>query len=430
MQTVKKTMLSLAILTLLTLIIAGAQFTEISSANFFPDPGPDLPRIYIRANGNVEPATAPIERSGDVYKLTGNIAMHTIVIQRDNIVLDGSGYLIEGNKSWTGLAPSWGDAGNNGIISTGRNNVNITNLNIERFSSGVRISGSSNISIVENRFNEEAAVFDSPMGIVAEASSYVLIENNNFTSINGPAIACNGTNITITRNTLTDIADSVDGCIALQGSSNTITNNFIQTASPSIRLGSAYSSIIARNHITGSLAFVSASNNQIFQNNLTGIRLIFSSNNTFFGNNMTNNLVYDTVALDQGTVNNTFYANTFQTNCTIRIQDAGATFWDNGTIGNYWADYNGTDSNGDGIGDSPYIITAVKWDTTVGGDVSFVAGQDNYPLMAPYNVENGAIVLPQAESFLAIIVAIAVAVAVIVSAILLVLYNRKRQRLG
>jgi len=264
------------------------------------------------------------------------------------------------------------------------------------------------------------------MGIVAEASSYVLIENNNFSRIYGPAIACNGTN-TIKANTLTDIADSMYGSIAIQGSSNTITDNIIDTASPSIRLGSAYSTIIARNHITGSLAFVSASNNQIYQNNLTGIRLIFSSNNTFFCNNMTNNAVYDTIALDQGTKNNTFYANTFPTNCIIRIQDAGTTFWDNGTIGNYWSNYNGTDSTGDGIGDSPYIITGVKWDNDAQGDVSLVAGQDNYPLMAPYDTENDEVVLPPQEPFsmLLIVGAFITAIAVVGAGLLLVRKRRK-----
>jgi hypothetical protein len=421
----KRTLLASAIiLTLLTLLVAG-EFTQLSSANFFPDPGPDLPRIYIRSNGDVEPATAPIERLGSTYKLTGEITMKTIVIQRDNIVLDGFGHLIEGNESWTGLAPHFGDAGNNGIIITGRNNINITNLDIEKFTAGVRISSSSHVNIVGNGFSEEAAVFDTPAGIVIDASSHVLIENNSFTSIRGPAIFCNGTNITVKGNSLVDIIDGVDGSIALTGSSNMITDNQIEAASPSIRLGSADSNLIARNNITGDVSFVSCSNNVVFGNNLTSIRLIFSSKNTIFGNHMTNNL---SLELDQGTANNTFYGNTFPINCSVRVNDAGSNFWDNGTIGNYWSDYNGTDSNRDGIGDSPYIITGVKWDNSIGGDVSFVAGYDNFPLMEPYDVEHDAVVLPQTEPFLTVLAAVAaVAVAVAIGAGLF-LYLKRRKR--
>src|SRR5665647_557234 len=405
--------------------LAGSQLVNFCAANFFPDPGPDLPRIYIRANGNVEPAIAPIERAGNIYRFTGNIAVQTIVIQRDNIVLDGSNYLIEGNKSWMGLAPRWGDSGNNGIIISEQNNINITNLNIEKFTAGVRITGSSHINIVGNNFKEETSVFDTPSGIIIEASSHVLIENNNFTGINGPAIACNGTNITIRGNSLIDIIDAIDGSIALQGSSNSITDNKIETASPSIRLGLADSTIIARNHVTGGISLVSSSNNIIFENNLTDIRLIFSSNNTIFGNYITNNPGRDNIELDQGTINNIFYANAFPINCSVRFNDAGTTFWDNGTIGNYWSDYKGTDSNGDGIGDSPYTITGVKWDNDVHGDDSFPIGQDNYPLMAPYDVEHETVVLPQNEPFLAILLAVGIAIIVVVAGLLV--YNKKHK---
>ena len=40
--------------------------------------------------------------------------------------------------------------------------------------------------------------------------------------------------------------------------------------------------------------------------------------------------------------------------------------------GNYWNDYNGTDNNGDGIGETPYIINEDN--------------QDNYPLMNPVDI--------------------------------------------
>ena len=46
--------------------------------------------------------------------------------------------------------------------------------------------------------------------------------------------------------------------------------------------------------------------------------------------------------------------------------DAGLNIWDDGSGGNYWIDYTGSDDDGDGIGEDPYFID--------GG-----TNQDNYP---------------------------------------------------
>lgn len=43
-------------------------------------------------------------------------------------------------------------------------------------------------------------------------------------------------------------------------------------------------------------------------------------------------------------------------------------WWDDGSEGNYWSDYTGVDADGDGIGDTPYVIDEDS--------------QDNYPLMS------------------------------------------------
>jgi parallel beta-helix repeat protein len=365
------------ILTLLMLLVAGALFANLSSANFFPDPGPDLPRIYIRNDGNVEPTTAPIERTGNLYQLTGNVVLYTIEIQRDNIILDGAGYTIQGNASRI----KGYDDGNNGIIVTGRNNLVITRFNFEEGDTGIRISGSSNISVIDNSFSMGICT-----GIEVKDSTQILIETNVFTDlqtdISVPSVRLNGSKNTFRNNTLTGNAYGVE----ITGSSNVITDNKIEIASQSVRLGAADSNIIARNKITGDLSLVGCSNNIILGNNLTGVRMLLGSNNTFFGNHMVNNLSLGAIEFTEWAVNNTFYGNNFSAGSKVRFNDAGPIFWDNGTIGNYWEDYNETDNNGDGIGDSLYIITGVKWDNDIGGDVSFAADQDNYPLMTPFEI--------------------------------------------
>jgi parallel beta-helix repeat protein len=87
--------------------------------------------------------------------------------------------------------------------------------------------------------------------------------------------------------------------------------------------------------------------NKIISNNGEGINIESSNNNQIFHNNFIDNLQN---AYDEG--NNT---------------------WDDGypSSGNYWDDYNGIDSDGDGIGDKPYNIS--------GGN-----NKDNYPLMKPW----------------------------------------------
>lgn len=56
--------------------------------------------IYIRAEGSIDPPTAPINRVGNVYTFTANI-YESIVIEKDNITVNGNGYTLQGTPPTT-----------------------------------------------------------------------------------------------------------------------------------------------------------------------------------------------------------------------------------------------------------------------------------------------------------------------------------------
>ena len=102
-----------------------------------------------------------------------------------------------------------------------------------------------------------------------------------------------------------------------------------------------------------------------------GIKLNNSFNNTIIGNNIRES-DYG-IYIDNLSYDNTIYHNNFVVN-TQNAYDNATNIWDDGypSGGSYWDDYTGSDSDGDGIGDTPYNIS--------GG-----TNQDLYPLMGTWD---------------------------------------------
>lgn len=174
---------------------------------------------------------------------------------------------------------------------------------------------------------------------------------------------------------------AVDGNgIAVGGDGNIVFNNKVINSTYGIGTASSASNcILLRNQIV---------------NNDIGIRATSEGhNNTFYGNKVTDSLYGASVANIWGIgENNVFYDNNFDNNLQDVNTDPviigsdrnwtahhGGSF-DNGVSGNYWSSYNGTDVNGDGFGDLPYVIDPNR--------------RDNHPLMAPFNTSSVSIDLP------------------------------------
>jgi len=93
-------------------------------------------------------------------------------------------------------------------------------------------------------------------------------------------------------------------------------------------------------------------NNLIINNSYAGIKISDSSNNIFFENIIQNNSVglWGSKSPLNVVYHNNFLNNTSQ----LQIFDS-PMIWDDGSEGNYWSDYKGSDADMDGIGDSEYL---------------------------------------------------------------------------
>lgn len=94
--------------------------------------------IYIRADGNVDPPTAPIYTDDNVtYIIVENIN-GSIDVERDNIVVDGAGHTLQGPGGYNST----------GIYLLDRNNVTIMNTEIKTFGwAGIYLVNSSGNTI-------------------------------------------------------------------------------------------------------------------------------------------------------------------------------------------------------------------------------------------------------------------------------------------
>ena len=214
-------------------------------------------------------------------------------------------------------------------------------------------------------------------------------------------IYCGGSNNVVAFN---KISGPCFDAIVIYGGSNVVYGNTLTNRSGGISLGGRSSidlfpatppgvdydgNIIAKNNLTDSLhieiyrgsdlkVIANRIVNSATENRTGGGLVVYGGSGKMFVANHVENMgsgIFGSPA------NNTFYHNNFVNNWRqISQVDLLSDYMDDGSEGNFWSDYNGTDADGDGVGDTPYTIGLVT---------------DRYPLMAPFDIDSVEVELPE-----------------------------------
>jgi parallel beta-helix repeat protein len=202
--------------------------------------------------------------------------------------------------------------------------------------------------------------------IMLEATSNTIIKGNNLTANGYGMWLSSSSNTSVVENHIANGGQ----CIEIEGSlgGNFVSGNSLINSSCGIGVVGfsmfdrplPFRSMIVSNNIannTNGLVMWEALNWGIAENNITGSH---------------NRGIWLSQGIHPNQTNTCFYHNNVVNNTVQIFFGYKSTYvWDNGFLeGNYWNDYNGTDGDGNGIGDTPKILDSIN--------------RDKYLLMSPY----------------------------------------------
>jgi nitrous oxidase accessory protein len=303
-----------------------------------------VPRDYATigsAIDNVSPGDTILVKKGIYY---------------ENLVVDKSVTLLADVGNVTVIGEGGVERGAKAVFTLAADGITLANFKIQSQNYSAAPVFATAVNVVGDKCTiSNNSIQGTYYGIFSSVQSYNVISGNNISGVLKDGIRICGGSYDVVEANL--IEESAQSGIAIDGYFDTVKQNFLIGNGRGIGLGSSYSVIFGndlKKNVESGL-YVAASDSIIVSNNITQSKWGVYFTSYFAAPN-----------------NNTFYHNNFIGNSqpigTSSVFNYQA--WDNGTSGNYWSSYNGSDLDGDGLGDSSYPL--------IGNDV------DKFPLMIPY----------------------------------------------
>ncbi|PVX26764.1 MAG: hypothetical protein CW716_05285, partial [Candidatus Bathyarchaeum sp.] len=292
-----------------------------------------------------------------VCTLEPETGKHVFRIEADNVVIKG--FTLSGITGWSNHGIYLREVENCVISdnicvnnSAGINLYNshsnlIENNNLSNNQDGLYMHQSHNNSIIGNVASKSTA----GTGICLGFSSYNKIVNNTANENRGAGIELmeHGTSNNLIAGNIFS-SNRLKGIQLFAADNNRIVNNTILNNSKGIFLrGGSKNNVVASNTILGNSVGIFVGDPSNEYGNCNGSRIYLN-----VLDNSYNVFSYES-------------SNFWNSTEKIAYTHENGDFI--GYLGNYWSNYNGTDTNGDGVGDVPYFIDDDN--------------QDDYPLMVP-----------------------------------------------
>jgi parallel beta-helix repeat protein len=253
------------------------------------------------------------------------------------------------------------NASDEGIHILCSTNIEITENSLHKNDWGILLRGTNtnNIDIFQNTLDDMTYGIEITTSVCSVSITENILKNCHI------GFSTFSRNNILKRNVITDCFYGIFMIFTNQlptQTGNVITKNMItNNKGYGLYLIGSNDNLITDNHFLDNWNYVLCIANQSDRNIITG--------NNIIGNNKG-------IIIDDSSSANIFYRNNFINN-NVNAYDAGYNIWYNlvNKRGNYWDDYDGLDSNGDGIGDTPHNIPP-----------RVLFNVDRYPLIEPLNI--------------------------------------------